>query len=280
MHDYPQKVYLNGEILNHEDAKISVFDRGFLFGDGVYEVMLQINGSFFYGDEHLARLSKSLLAIHLEFDLASLPDKIETLLKASDLHEKDSLVYIQITRGVAPRKHAFPEKAMPTLMMYAKPFEIPDINQKQASVRIMDDFRWHRCDIKSVSLLANVMANTEITKEGDYEVIFSREGAITEGSHSNIFFVKNNVVYTHPANEHILDGITRQIAIELCKDIGVEVREEAISKKEIANMDEAFLTGTTTQIASVKQIDDHLYYTNDDVGQITKRLQEALSQLK
>jgi len=273
-------VYLNGDIIDSDSAKISVFDRGFLFGDGIYEVMVQINGKFFYGQEHLERLSNCLQKIEIKFDINKLPQEIDRLLGATNLKNKDCLVYIQVTRGVAPRTHSFPENCIPSLFMYAVPFELPDINRKCLSVITLQDYRWHRCDIKSIALASNVMANDKAIKQNAYESIFIRDGKITEASHCNIFFVKNNILYTHPANSHILNGITRSIVIALTKTLGLELIQEAIDEKDMYNMDEAFLTGTTTQIASIKKINDHLYYQNNEIGSITKQLQNAFLALK
>ncbi|MCL4126726.1 UNVERIFIED_CONTAM: hypothetical protein GTU68_040801 [Idotea baltica] len=280
MANYPENVYLNGEIIPAIKAKISVFDRGFLFGDGIYEVMLQIDGSFFFGQEHLDRLAACLRKINIEFDVTTLSVTLEKLLKASNLVEKDCLVYIQITRGVAPRKHAFPKDIEPTIMAYALPFILPEINKKTISVVTQKDFRWHRCDIKMTSLLGNVMSNDMAIKNGHFETVFYRDGKITEASHSNIFFVKNDIVYTHPANENILNGITREIIIQLCKENNIAILEEAISQEDIYQMDEAFLTGTSTQIASIKKMDDHLYYHKNKIRYVTKKLQQLFLNLK
>src|SRR5690606_15776286 len=195
-------------------------------------------------------------------------------LQASELVEKDCLLYIQITRGVAPRKHAFPDSAKPTFMMYATPYILPDINMVQASVVTSDDFRWSRCDIKTISLLGNVMVNQYAAQQGCYETVLLRNGVVTEASHSNVFFVRDKVIYTHQANKHILNGISRRIVLELCAKLGLEVREVVIEKEAIFKMDEAFLTGTTTQIASIMQLDDHFFYQGGQLGEITKKLQE------
>ncbi|MBT8258760.1 MAG: aminotransferase class IV [Bacteroidia bacterium] len=280
MNNYPAKVFLNDRILDHLDAKISVFDRAFLFGDSIYEVMVQINGKFFLKQEHLSRLSDCLDKVNINFDVDILPEKINHLLDLSGLKEKDCLLYIQVTRGIAPRKHRFPKNANPSLMMYALPFVLPDINQNQVSVVTVNDERWHRCDIKTTSLLGNVLANTCAAEQGAYEAVFIRDGKVTEASHCNIFFVKDNVVFTHPANTFILDGITRKAVINLCNELNLEVCEEAINADDIPNMDEAFLTGTTTQVASVRQIDDYFYYEDDNLGPITKKLQESFLELK
>lgn len=280
MANYPKKVYLNGEIINAADAKISVFDRGFLFGDGIYEVMVQFNGNFFFGAAHMTRLESCLKKVNIEFDISTLQEKIDQLLKNTALDSKDCMLYIQVTRGVAPRKHSFPKDVAPTLMMYAIPFTLPEINTKLLSVVSQTDFRWHRCDIKMTSLLGNIMANGFAIENGHNEAIFHRNGLMTEGSHSNLFFIKDGVVYTHPADEHILNGITREIVLKICRDNDITYVEKAISFENIHTMDEAFLTGTSTQIASIKKMDDHIYYEGDQPGAITHKLQELFSQLK
>lgn len=280
MANYPKKVFLNGEIVPLQDAKISVFDRGFIFGDGIYEVMVRINGSFFYGSAHLKRLSECLQKINIDFKVDSLLKDIDRLLKTNGLKVRNCMVYIQVTRGVAPRKHAYPKEVTPTVMMYAIPFVLPEINQRHMVAVSSPDYRWSRCDIKMTSLLGNVMTNEYAMERNAYEAILIRNGVITEASHCNVFFVKDNVVYTHPANEFILDGITRQLVIQLCRDLDIEIREEAVKEEKMFHMDEVFLTGTTTQIASVQQIDRHYFYQGDNTGPITKRLQEAFLVLK
>ena len=277
---YPDKVYLNGSIVNSADAKVSVFDRGFIFGDGLYEVMVQINRKFFYKKEHLERLQSGLQKINIEFDVSVLSNEIATLLKSVGLTDKDCMLYIQITRGVAPRQHSFPADIKPTIMMYAVPKVLPEINTVNAHVITRKDFRWSRCDIKMTSLLGNVMLNEEAMKHECYETILHRNGVFTEASHSNLFFIKDGVVYTHPADEYILNGITRIVVIELCHSLGIETRETPISLSELNTVDEAFLTGTSTQIAAIQQIDDYKLYTGNEKDPVTQRLQEAFLKLK
>ncbi|MCP4975318.1 MAG: aminotransferase IV [Maribacter sp.] len=277
---YPKKVWLNGKILDAKAARISVFDRGFLFGDGIYEVMARMGGRFFYEQAHLNRLEACLQKINIDLDIRFLVTAIPKLLKESDLLENDCLLYIQVSRGVAPRKHAFPHDIAPTVMMYATSKTFPEINTINSSVKTMEDFRWSRCDIKTTSLLGNVMANEYAMQNDCYETLLVRKNIITEASHCNVFFVKDKVVYTHPANEYILDGITRQVVLELCDKLKLEVREKGIFKQQMTEMDEAFLTGTSTQIASIKKIDGHFYYKGDEIGEITKNLQRAFLQLK
>lgn len=280
MSNYPDKVYLNGEILPSEKAQVSVFDRGFIFGDGIYEAMAQINGAFFYKEAHLNRLAEGLVNIGIRYDVDQIPKEINRLLEATSLIGKDCFLYVQITRGAAPRQHSFPKDIQPTVFMYALPKVLPDINTIHAKVITREDFRWSRCDIKMTSLLGNVMLNEEAMRHHCYETVLHRNGVVTEASHCNVFFVKDEVVYTHPANEFILSGITRLVAIHLCGELGLELREEAVPINEIREMDEAFLTGTSTQIASIRQIDDFVYYQNDTIGPITKMLQEAFLRLK
>jgi D-alanine transaminase len=277
---YPDKVYLNSSIVAPEDAKISVFDRGFIFGDSIYEVMVQIDGFFFYEKAHLDRLQDGLNKINISYDLSNLPIEIEKLLSATELTGKDCLLYIQITRGVAPRQHSYPSDIVPTIMMYAMPKVLPKINTINAKVITREDFRWSRCDIKMTSLLGNVMLNEEAMLHQCFETILHRDGFFTEASHCNVFFVKDGVVLTHPANELILDGITRQVIFELCKSLNIEIRETPVSVNDISKIDEAFLTGTSTQIASIQQIDNHILYKEGKIGRVTQKLQEAFLKIK
>ncbi|WP_318308064.1 aminotransferase class IV [Flagellimonas crocea] len=277
--NFPQKVYLNGEIVSAENAKISVFDRGFLFGDGIYEVMMQLEQGIFYKKAHLDRLQDNLNKIGIAYNVQEIDDHLGTLLDASDLTNESCLIYMQATRGTAPRKHSYPKEIPATVMMYALPYNLPRINPKQMTAILEPDFRWHRCDIKSISLLGNVMTNEAAMEADTDEAALVRDGMITEGSHTNIFFVKNGELITHPANEHILNGISRQIVLDLCEKLKIPVLEKAVAEDEIKNMDEAFFTGTTTQIASIKQLGDHIFY-HDNVGKITETLQEAFAELR
>jgi D-alanine transaminase len=277
---FPEKVYLNGEIVSSNDAKISVFDRGFLFGDGIYEVMVQLENGIFYKRAHLDRLQENLEKIGLSYDVKTLEHDIPKLLEASNVEQDPCLIYMQVTRGVAPRKHAYPKGIPPTVMMYALPFALPYINNKNMKAFMVPDFRWHRCDIKSISLLGNIMTNEAAMEQQADEAVLVRDGVITEGSHTNIFFVKDGTVLTHPANEYILDGITRKVVVQLCLDMNITLVERPVSIDDVPNMDEAFFTGTTTQIAPIVQMGDHVFYQNDAIGTTTAKLQAALAQLK
>ena len=210
MIEFPKKVMIDDQIYKSEEAKISVFDRGFLFGDGVYEVMLQKGHHLFLGDEHLERLASSLTKTGMNFDVSSLPAKIDRLLTSLELKDQDCVIYMQVTRGMAPRTHEFPQGVKTTFMMYANPFHIAPVNQKDLKAITGPEIRWSRCDIKTTSLQGSVMVKDDAVQQGSFETIFIRDHVITESSHSNVFFVKDNTVYTHPANHHILNGITRQ----------------------------------------------------------------------
>lgn len=280
MMNYPEKIYLNGKIVGQEDAKISVFDRGFIFGDGIYEVMVQIGGRFFYEEAHLNRLQNGLKQIKIDYKVNKIRHAIDELLDATQLTGVDCLLYIQITRGVAPRQHSFPKDIKPTVMMYAVPKILPDISTIHARVISREDFRWSRCDIKMTSLLGNVMLNEEAMQNHCFETILYRNGVVTEASHCNVFFVKNEVVITHPANEFILDGITRQVVVELCKTLDIKIEENPVPAILVHQMDEAFLTGTSTQITAIQKIDDHEFYIDEQVGPVTRKLQEGFLKLK
>ncbi|MDT0551970.1 aminotransferase class IV [Urechidicola vernalis] len=277
--NFPEKVSLNGEILNTQEAKISVFDRGFLFGDGIYEVMIQLNGKLFHEQAHLDRMKYSLQEIDLNYDVNQLKDKVKELLKANDLIGIDCLIYMQITRGTAPRKHSFPIDIEPTCLLYALPKEFPKINNSSYNVVTQNDFRWTKCHIKMTSLLGNVLANQFAAENDAYETLLIRAGIFTEASHCNVFFVKKGVVYTHPANEFILNGITRQLVVKLCNDLNIELREEGYPVNLIEEIDEAFLTGTTTQVGVIGKIDNQVLPNRESAGPITKRLQQAFSEL-
>ncbi|MCK0159274.1 aminotransferase class IV [Allomuricauda sp. F6463D] len=278
--NFPKKVYLNGEIISSDDAKISVFDRGFLFGDGIYEVMMQLEHGIFYKKAHLDRLQDNLGKIGIEYDVKEIDTRIVDLLSASNLEGTSCLIYMQVTRGVAPRKHGYPKGVPPTVMMYALPYSLPSINLNSMKAVLETDFRWHRCDIKSVSLLGNIMTNETAMNAHTDEAALVRDGFVTEGSHTNIFFVKNDTIITHPADEHILNGITRKIVLKLCNDLGIPVIEKPVAQNEIATMDEAFFTGTTTQVASISQLGTHVFYQKNDIGNLTKRLQNAFAELR
>lgn len=252
--EYPAEVYFNGNWMKPEEAKISVFDRGFMFGDGIYEVTPFYEGKAFQLEEHLKRLQYCLDEIQIKFDAFSLEEIMHQAISRGKFENEDAAVYIQVTRGVAPRTHFFPQKSETTILLYAFPVKLKDFEQKEWNVLASEDKRWHRCDIKSTALLANTMANEEAIAAGYDENLLIRHGYFTEGSHSTIFFVKNDIVFTHPENACILSGITRKVVIDLCRRLSIQLHEKAVHRDELVEYDEIFLTGTTTQIIPVKSI--------------------------
>lgn len=274
---YPDEVYFNGKWMPPGDAFISVFDRGFMFSDGVYEVTPFYKGDAFRMKDHLDRLKYSLRETGISFDVDSLEEVMNEALSRQELSTKDAAVYIQITRGVAPRTHFIPEDINPTILLYAYPVTLEGFEEKNAEVLVTEDLRWHRCDIKSISLLANIQANTLSHRKGFSETLLVRDGYFTEGSHSSIFFVKNDKVFTHPESPCILSGITRKVIIELCEDLKIEVIEKAVHIDELVEVDEIFLTGTTTQVLAVKTVfsEDEKKIFKGKSNKITKRLQQA-----
>jgi len=242
--------------------------------------MVQLENGLFYKKAHLDRLQDNLNKIGIQYNVKEIDDNLEVLLKASYLTDQSCLIYMQVTRGVAPRKHSYPKGVPATVMMYALPFSLPHINPKNMKAILEPDFRWHRCDIKSISLLGNIMTNEAAMNANTNEAALVRDGVVSEGSHTNIFFVKDGSVFTHPANEHILNGITRKIVLKLCNDLDIPVKEKPIAENEIEHMDEAFFTGTTTQVASIAQLGPRTFYKNDEIGKVTLKLQKAFAQLR
>lgn len=278
--DFPREVYLNGDWMDHTEAKISVFDRGFIFGDGIYEVTPFYKGKPFKLRRHIERLQYCLDQVSIEFDAFSLEKVMQQAVNRAGLAQSDAAVYIQITRGVAPRTHYFPENITPTCFLYAYPVDLEDFDKISRHTLASEDRRWHRCDIKTTALMGNILANDQATTLDLYENMLVRDGYFTEGSHTNIFFVKNGVVFTHPEGPHILSGITRQVVLDLCSDLGIKLREEAVHLDELVEVDEIFLTGTTTQIATVSTVNSsekEIYKSHK--MKITSRLQQEFFKL-
>lgn len=274
---FPSEVYLNGKWLKTGEAKISVFDRGFMHGDGIYEVAPFYNGKAFLLKEHLERLNYCLEQIGLAFDTSEIEKLVFKALDRAGLSKADAAVYMQVSRGVAPRTHFIPEEIQPTFLMYAFPASLKNFEDKSWRVLLSEDLRWHRCDIKTTSWLANTMANSKSHELGLNETILFRDEIITEGSHSSIFFVKGNRIHTHPEGPAILSGITRAFVIELCKEIGIEIMEKPILVSEIGKIDEVFCTGTTTQIMRVEEIifEGRTVFRNSRKGEVLKKLQSV-----
>jgi D-alanine transaminase len=246
--------YFNGKFLPKEEVKISPDDRGFLFADGIYEVVRWYEGFFFDMESHLARMKRSLRELRINWsDPELFPAIALDLIKQNRLEALPAMVYIQVTRGAAKRTHNFPSPDVPvTVYAYAWGFK-PDTTSQEKGVKVMlkEDIRWSRCDIKSVSLLANTISFQEAYEKGSKECIFVRNGLITEGSHSNIFFVIDGTLYTHPESNYILPGITRKNILRIAQDAGIRIREEALNENRLRFAQEAFITNTSAEVTPV-----------------------------
>ena len=273
-------VYLNGEFLPRSEARLSVDDRGFFFGDGVYEVTRSVDGKLFESGRHMKRLARGLRELRLE-PTQSLDD-IEALslelLGHNDITSGEGTVYLQITRGAAPRTHHFPPAGTPcTVFLSAQRFTVPhDKRATGIAVITYPDIRWSRCDIKTVNLLAAVMAKQQAVDEGVFEALFVRESAVTEGSHTNVFGVIDGELRTYPASNLILGGVTRDVVLELARELGLPVNETPFHLHHVKDLQECFLTGTTTDVMPVVQFDGAPVGTGKP-GKMTMVLYEALA---
>lgn len=273
-------VYLNGEFLKKEDAKISPNDRGFIFADGVYEVTKYYNGKPFRYEDHIKRLQRSLSELSIDFKNTEELQKIfNDLLIKNNLENTHAGVYLQISRGEHKRIHSFPEKINPTI--YAFAFGLPsDKKTLENGIKVItnEDIRWQRCDIKSVSLLPNTMLFNQAIKAGAGECILIREGLITEATHSSVLGIKNGTVITRPLSNFILPGITRKVILEICSKNGIPLEQRAFSEKELYNLDELIIAGTGSEITPVVQIKDTVI-GNNKPGKITRLIQKKFFEL-
>ncbi len=227
--------YFNGKFLPKERVKISPDDRGFLFADGIYEVVRWYEGFFFDMESHMARMKRSLKEIRISWPEAdSFPSIAMELIKRNKLQDKPSLVYLQVTRGAAKRTHAFPSPPVdPTVYAFAWGFN-PAKETISAGIKtiLRNDPRWNRCDIKSISLLPNILSFQEAVETGSMECIFVRDGMMTECAHSNVFFVIDGNIFTHPESENILSGVTKEKYLYALPGNGISVFEIAVVRKQ------------------------------------------------
>jgi D-alanine transaminase len=260
------------------EAKVSIEDRGFQFGDGVYEVIRTYKGCPFSLDAHLARLDRSAAALDLKqpYSRADWTHHILEGIKRAAYPE--AKIYLQITRGVAPRDHAYSDDATPTVVMTVREFHLLDRSVHTTGVDAMttEDIRWGRCDIKSVNLLANVLARQRVRQAGVFEAILVNEGYITEGAISNVMVVQGGTVVTAPEGARILSGVTRAIVLDLARSAGLSVQERFVSQAELYEADEVFLTGTTVEVLAVVRIDGKTIGAGRP-GPITQRLAESFT---
>lgn len=273
----PELAYLNGEILPVHKAFVPIEDRGYQFGDAVYEFIASYNGKLFCKKEHLERLERSM-------DLLSYPTLDNDFIDeaVTDLYERASIdragLYIQVSRGVAPRDHAWDRDLMPQVIMTIKKIKqfSPDLRKTGVDIITVEDNRWSGCDIKTVQLLPNAMAKQKAKEKGVFDALFvSKNGIVREGTSSNFFIVKNGTLFTHPLTRNILPGVTRKVVIALARELGIKIKEKFLSKTDLFSADEAFLTGTVTEIMGIKTIDNKKI-DQGKTGEITTKLYNAM----
>jgi len=274
-------VYLNGQYIPREQASIDVDDRGFLFADGVYEVIHSYEGHLFQMDAHLQRMEHGLRSLHIAIDdVQTMREVAERLIVENGLASGEATVYIQITRGSAPRTHAFPPAGTPPTVYAAAQKYTPQRDQAEGGIAaiLVPDPRWARCDIKSVALLPNVLARQRAIEAGVADAVFVRDGVALEGTSSNFFGVFNGEVLTAPKTNYILPGITREVVVGLCADIGVPVHEAPILEQQLGEAAELFLTSTLTEIRPIVRLNGHPVGTGIP-GPVTRRIQQAFRDL-
>ena len=255
----PELAYVNGAFVELSEARVSVEDRGYQFGDSVYEVIATYNGRLFALDEHLTRLQNSLNEVSIKLNVfdSAIGKRVSDGINLAGFEE--TLIYIQITRGVAPRRHEFPSvQTRPSIVMTFKPLERLSQHIFETGVEVVSvpDLRWKRCDIKSTALLANVLAKQEAGKQGAFEALLvNGEGFITEGSSTSVFWVIRGKLCSTPSGGHILPGVTQKILLKIAKSLQLETSEYFCSLDELLLADEVILAGTTTEALSVIKVD-------------------------
>ena len=269
----PNFVYLNHKYVNFKDAKIHIEDRGFQFSDSVYEVIKVLNHKLLDIDFHIRRLKYSTkeLNFNITINKKLLTKIFITLVKKNKL--SNGIIYLQITRGLQPREHAYKKNLKPNIIIYTskKKFNLPNKNYKGYRAITFPDIRWGRPDIKTTSLLANILAATEGSKKGAYETIFFKGKKITEAAHSNVWIIKNNKIITHPANREILKGVTRTVLINIIKNQGFKFIEKEFSLNELFKSDEVFITSSGSLVTPIIQV-DKTKINKGKIGPITKAL--------
>ena len=273
----PELAYLNGELLPIEKACVSIEDRGYQFGDAVYEFIASYEGKLFCLDDHLDRLERSMQGLSMPI----IPRE-DLYMAVMGLFEKADIaragIYMQISRGVSPRNHPFPETSTPQFIMTIRPVEEkpPELRQNGATAITVEDFRWGRCDLKTVQLLPNVLAKQKAEEVGAFDAIFvTQEGVVREATSSNIFIVSGGRLITHPLTPQILPGITRKVVIELARQLNLPVVEGFFTTEDLFGADEAFLTGTVTEVLPIVTVDGN-QIGDGAVGSITSSLYKAL----
>jgi D-alanine transaminase len=273
----PELAYLNGKIMPIADACVPIEDRGYQFADAVYEYFASYKGRLFAVKEHLDRLENSLRALAFPpISRELLRDAVLGTFLQSGLDRAG--VYLQISRGVAPRNHAFPKEAKPQIVITVR--QVPDTPKEHIEKGIaaitVTDIRWGRCDIKTVQLLPNALAKQQALSAGAHDAIFvSPQGIVREGTSSNLFIASGGQLKTHPLTHHILPGITRAVLIDICRKIDMEIEEVFFDTNTMLEAEEVFITGTVTEVLSVCRIDGQTIGAGRP-GPIAARLRDEL----
>jgi D-alanine transaminase len=281
MSESSQTVYLNGAFLPLADAKISVLDRGFIYGDGVYEVVPVYGRRPFRMPQHLKRLQYSLDGIRLAnpHSAAQWDALISQLIERQPF--ADQAVYLQVTRGVAKRDHAFPKDVTPTVFMMSNPLVVPTREQVERGVAVVtaQDNRWLRCDLKTTSLLGNVLMRQFAVDRDAIETVMFRDGHLTEASASNVLIVRDGVVIAPPKDNLILPGITYDATLEIARDAGVRLEVRPVPHAEAMHADEMWLSSSTKEVLAVTTIDGRPYGSGKP-GPVFHRVWEAFQKAK
>ena len=266
-------VYLNSKFIKFRDAKIHIEDRGLQFSDSVYEVISFYNQQLVDFEFHIKRLKYSLKELKIKYLVNE--DKLKKIFKKIiNLNKlKNGIIYMQITRGIQPRDHSYKNNLIPNLIIYVinKKFNLPNKNFKGEKAITYKDLRWKRRDIKTVSLLANVLAKNEAVRKNAYEAILIDKGKITEATASNVWIVKNNKLFTHPTNTDILKGVTRESIKRIIKTNKLQLNEKSFTIKQLYNADEVFITSSTNLVTPIIKIDSKII-NKGKIGNISLQL--------
>ncbi|MCE3021848.1 D-amino-acid transaminase [Staphylococcus pasteuri] len=273
------KVFINGEFLNQDEAKVSYEDRGYVFGDGIYEYIRAYEGKLFTVKEHFERFLRSAneIGLDLTYTVDELIELVRKLLEVNNV--KNGGIYIQATRGVAPREHSFPTPPVkPVIMAFTKSYDRPYEDLENGIYTMTtEDIRWLRCDIKSLNLLGNVLAKEFAVKYNASEAIQHRGETVTEGASSNVYAIKDGKIYTHPINNFILNGITRRVIKWISEDKNIPFIEETFTVDFLKNADEVIISSTSAEVMPVVKIDGE-DVGDGKVGTVTRQLQEGFNQ--
>ena len=273
--------FLNGEYQPLDECKVSVLDRGFVFGDGIYELLPVYANKPFYLEQHLQRLLRNMAEIRIEnpYALNEWKTIIQNLIEQAE--HGDLAIYVQVTRGVAPRDHVFPQGGQATVFAMANPLPLLSHDQLQNGVELItsEDIRWQRCDIKVISLLANILAKQDAVQASAVEAIMIRNNNALEGAASNLFIVRDGTVYTHPKDHLILPGITRDFVIELLGELNIECKQQTIPKDWLYSSDEVWITSSTKEVLAATKIDQKVI-ANGKPGELWHKTYELYQQKK